>query len=108
MAADLSKVSILTRREIEARILVPVIHAFIGEYGRGEPTRFVDSVIQDLAKEGGVQLSKMVGGNTLTHFAQGLSLWTREDALRMDVVELSLKRFAFNVPAADMRRCIKN
>ena len=97
MAGDLSKVSILTRREIEARILVPLIHAFMRECGREKTTRLVDSVIQDLAKEGGVQLAKMLGGNTLTHFAQGLSLWTREDALRMDVVEQSLKRFAFNV-----------
>jgi fumarate reductase iron-sulfur subunit len=95
--ADLSQVSILARREIEARILMPVLNAFIKEYGKEQTVKLVDPVIQDLAKEGGVQLAKALGGNTIAHFAKGLSLWTREDALRMDVIEQTEKKFAFNV-----------
>ena len=95
--ADLSKVSILARREIEARILMPVLNAFIKEYGKEQTIKLVDPVIQDLAKAGGVQLAKAVGGNSIGHFAKGLSAWTREDALRLDVKEQTEKRFAFNV-----------
>ena len=95
--ADLSKVSILARREIEARILMPVLNAFIKEYGKEQTIKLVDPVIQDLAKAGGVQLAKAVGGNSISHFAKGLSAWTREDALRLDVKEQTDKRFAFNV-----------
>lgn len=95
--ADLSQVSILARREIEARILMPVLNAFIKEYGKEQTVKLVDPVIQELAREGGVQLAKALGGNTIAHFAKGLSLWTREDALRMDVKEQRETKFAFNV-----------
>jgi hypothetical protein len=44
-----------------------------------------------------MQLTQALGGNTIAHFAKGLSLWTREDALRMDFLEQSDKKFAFNV-----------
>jgi fumarate reductase iron-sulfur subunit len=94
---DLSQVSILARREIEARILMPALNAFIKEYGKDQTVKLVDPVIQELAREGGVQLAKALGGNTVAHFAKGLSLWTREDALRLDVKEQTEKKFAFNV-----------
>jgi len=95
--ADLSQVSILARREIEARILMPVLNAFIKEYGKDQTVKLVDPVIRELAREGGVQLAKALGGNTIGHFAKGLSAWTREDALRLDVKEQTEKTFAFNV-----------
>lgn len=95
--ADLSQVSILARREIEARILMPVLNAFIKEYGKEKTVKLVEPVIQELAREGGVQLAKALGGNTIAHFAKGLSMWTREDALRLDVKEQTETRFAFNV-----------
>ncbi len=95
--ADLSQVSILARREIEARILMPVLTAFIKQYGKEQTVKTVDPVIQELAREGGVQLAKALGGNTIGHFAKGLSLWTREDALRLDVKEQTETKFAFNV-----------
>ncbi|MGZ3595072.1 MAG: L-2-amino-thiazoline-4-carboxylic acid hydrolase [Syntrophales bacterium] len=95
--ADLSKVSILARREIEARVLMPVLNAFIKEYGKEQTVKLVEPIIQELARDGGVQLAKAIGGNTIGHFAKGLSLWTREDALRLDVKEQTETKFAFNV-----------
>ena len=95
--ADLSQVSILARREIEARILMPVLNAFIKEYGKEQTVKLVDPVIRELAREGGVQLAKALGGNTIGHFGKGLSAWTREDALRLDVKEQTETKFAFNV-----------
>jgi len=97
MAADLTKVSILARREIEARILSPIMKAFMRELGKERTLEIVGPVIQSLAREGGVQLAQLLGGNTLDHFAKGLSLWTREDALRLEIVEQSPARYAFNV-----------
>jgi hypothetical protein len=97
MAADLTKVSILARREIEARILNPVMKAFMRELGRERTLKIVGPVIQSLAREGGVQLTQLLGGNSLEHFAKGLSLWTREDALQLEIVEQSPARYAFNV-----------
>ncbi len=97
MAADLTKVSILARREIEARILTPVIQALMKELGKERTLKIIAPIIQALAREGGVQLAQLLKGNTLEHFAKGLSLWTREDALQLDRVEQSPTRYAFNV-----------
>ena len=97
MAADLTQVSILARREIEARILTPVMKAFMKELGKDRTLEIVGPVIRSLAREGGVQLARLLGGNSLEHFAKGLSLWTREDALRVELVDQSPSRYAFNV-----------
>jgi len=97
MAADLSKISILARREIEARILGPVIFAFIKEVGKERALQILEPIIQSLARESGRQLAKWMGGNSLEAFARGMDLWTREDALRMDIIEQNPRRFAFNV-----------
>jgi len=97
MGADLTKVSILARREIEARILSPVIQAFIKEFGKERTLKLIEPVIQSLARESGVQLARLLGGNTLSHFTQGLNFWSAEDALKIEVLEQNEKRVAFNV-----------
>jgi hypothetical protein len=97
MAADLSKISILARREIEARILSPVIAAFIQEVGKERALQIFEPIIQSLARESGRQLAKWMDGNSLEAFARGMDLWTREDALQLEIIEQNPKRFAFNV-----------
>ncbi len=100
MSSDLTKVSILARREIEARILSPVIQAFIGELGKERTLKIISPIIESLAREAGVQLARIMEGTSLSHFVRSLSFWTREDALQIEVLEESEKRFFFNV-----RRC---
>ena len=95
--SDLSQVSILARREIEARILMPVLNAFIKEYGKEQTVKLAAPVIQELARESGVQLAKAQGGNTIAHFFNVLSLWKREDALRLDIKEKTETKLDFNV-----------
>jgi len=97
MAADLTKVSILARREIEARILTPVIQAFMKEVGREKTLQILGPIIQNLAREAGANLAKVVGGNSLEHFVKGMTYWTMEDALKLDILEQSPKKFIFNV-----------
>ena len=53
MGSNLSQVSILTRREIEARIVGPLIHAFMDEFGVDKTMALVKPVIEKLAKESG-------------------------------------------------------
>jgi len=97
MAADLSQVSILARREIEARILSPVLKAFIKELGKEKTLKMVEPIIQSLAKEAGIQLAQSLGKNSMEAFATKLSLWTREDALQVKILEQKEERFFFNV-----------
>ena len=97
MAADLTKVSILARREIEARILTPVLKTFMKELGREKTLKIFEPIIQSLAREGGVKLAEVVGGNSIEHFVKGMTYWTLEDALKLDILEQTPKKFIFNV-----------
>ena len=97
MSADLSKVGILARREIEARILAPVIKEFIREFGRERTLGIVEPIIKSLAREAGNQLAKFTGGNSLEHFLKGLFLWTMDDALQLKVLDQNSKKLSFNV-----------
>ena len=97
MGADLGKVGILARREIEARVLNPVIEALIKEVGKERTLQILEPIIQSLARESGRQLAQWMGGNSLEALARGMDLWTREDALQLEVLEQNSKRFAFNV-----------
>jgi len=97
MAADLAQISILARREIEARILGPILKAFMGEFGEEKTLKITASVIAAIAQEAGAQLAKTLGDNSLEAYARGHALWTKEDALQMEILEKSPKKFYFNV-----------
>jgi fumarate reductase iron-sulfur subunit len=97
MGADLNKIEILTRREIEARIAAPLIKAFVNEFGKERTLKIAESVIRSLAEESGAQLAKVVGGNTIEHFAKTMPLWSKNDALQFDILEQSDKKFSMNV-----------
>ncbi len=97
MAADLTKVSMLARREIEARILAPVIEAFVKEVGREKALKILSPIIQNLAREAGNNLAKLVGGNSIEHFVKGMTYWTLEDALKLEILEQTPKKFVFDV-----------
>jgi predicted ArsR family transcriptional regulator len=97
MGEDLSQITILTRREIEARIVGPLIRAFIEELGRDRAIAVVNKTIKSLAQESGDQLAKQMGGNTMADFARGLSAWAAGGAYEMEVLELSETRYFFNI-----------
>lgn len=93
----LNEVGVLVRREIEARIIVPIIDRFGEEFGRERVTELLRDVVVDVAREQGGQLAGAMGGNGLESFADSLEAWTRGGALEIDVVEQSDTTFAFNV-----------
>ena len=71
MGADLSKIGILTRREIEARIAGPLIKAFIQETGEARALEIVEKVIVSLAKESGEMLRAVRRRKRPGGFCQG-------------------------------------
>jgi fumarate reductase iron-sulfur subunit len=98
MAVDLSEISLLTRREIEARIAGPLIRAFIEEFGKEKTLSVVKKVIGSLAQESGEQLATLVGGNSLHDFANGLSrYWESGGAYEKEELELSDTKYDFNI-----------
>lgn len=98
--ADLNRlnaIGVLTRREIEARIVAPLLEALGREFGRERVVEIAREVIVQIAREQGAQLAEGVQGRTLAHFAETLEHWKKDDALQIEVVEQTEDKFSFNV-----------
>lgn len=93
----LNDVGVLNRREIEARILAPIIDRLGDEFGQERVRDLAAEVIIDVAKSQGAAMAEMLGGNDLSVFADSLEAWTRGGALEIEVVEQTDTKFAFNV-----------
>jgi len=93
----LNEIGVLKRREIEARILMPVLEALGREFGKDKVLAVTRDVIVRVAREQGAQVAAAMGGNGLSDFARSMENWTKGGALEMDVLEQSDERFAFNV-----------
>lgn len=96
MDDTLNEVGVLRRREIEARIVAPLLERLAAQFGDGvyEVAR---DVIVDVAREQGAALARQVGDDSLPAFAAGLGAWSADGALESEVVELSDEVFAFDV-----------
>jgi len=92
-----AKIGVLTRREVEARILAPMLDAMGDAFGRERVLEVMRETIVIIAKKQGAELAGYMGGVTLQHFAESLRDWTREDALEIEVIEESEDVLSFNV-----------
>jgi len=93
----LNRVGVLTRREIEARIVAPLVDALGAEFGRERVIEIVRATIARVAEEQGAALAQQMGGDSLLHLADSMEAWTRDDALRIEVHERSESRLSFDV-----------
>jgi hypothetical protein len=97
MAAEKAKLPLLDQREIEARIVGPLVRAFSEEIGPERTLEVVAGVIRELARESGAELARLLGEQTLDAFARSLDRWRENGALEIDVLEQSPARLSFNV-----------
>ncbi len=93
----LNAVGVLTRREIEARILAPVIGALGERFGRNEVVAIVREVIGGLAREQGRAMAEARDDASLASFAETLGPWRKDDAMRLRVITEEPERFDFDV-----------
>jgi hypothetical protein len=101
--------SLLRQREIEAKIVGPLIRAFAEELGEVHALGIVRGVISRLARESGAALAASLGEDSLTAFAHGLDRWKEGGALEIDLLEASNERLSFNVTRcryAEMYRAV--
>lgn len=96
-SADKPRLPLLQQREIEARIVGPLVRAFADEFGREKTIDLVRGVIVDLARESGAALASALGDQTLTAFAGSLDRWKEGGALEIEMLEQTDERLAFNV-----------
>jgi hypothetical protein len=94
---ETSRLPLLEQREIEARIVGPLIRAFANEIGEERALAIVGQVIRDLARHSGAELARTLGEQTLLAFASALDRWREHDALEIDLLDQSPSRLAFNV-----------
>ena len=59
---ELNAIGVLKRREIEARILVPVVEALGREFGRERVLQIVRETVVGIARDHGRQLVQIMGG----------------------------------------------
>jgi hypothetical protein len=97
MDGEKPKLPLLEQREIEARIVGPLIRAFSEEVGGERALEIVAAVIRELARESGAELARWLGERSLEAFARSLDRWRENGALEIDVLEQSPARLSFNV-----------
>lgn len=93
----LNDVGVLTRREIEARIVAPLIQRLGEEFGHEQVTDIARDVVIEVAKAQGADMAIAVGGNDLLTFSNNKGNWTKGGALEIDIVEQTEEVYAFNV-----------
>lgn len=93
----LNSIGVLTRREIEARIVAPLLEALGKEFGRERVLEIAGETITQIARQQGGQLAEAMNGRSLADFAVTLENWKKDDALRIEVVEQTEDKFSFNV-----------
>jgi hypothetical protein len=97
MATDGPGLTLLGQREIEARVVGPLVRGFTAEIGPERALEVVRGVISGLAREGGAELAGRLGDASLEAFASALDLWSEGGALEIDVLERTPERLSFNV-----------
>jgi hypothetical protein len=106
---NLNEIGVLRRREIEARIVAPIVEALGKEFGHERVRAIVRDVIVEIAREQGAQLARQAGGNALTDFAATREVWLRGGALELDTIEQTDTTYSFNVTGcryAEMYRAL--
>jgi hypothetical protein len=93
----LNDIGVLRRREIEARILAPVIDALGAEFGRERVIEIVKRVIVQIARQQGRALAGQAGGNSIDYFARSKANWVKGGALETVDIALTETTYAYNV-----------
>lgn len=89
--------SLLQRREIEAKVLGPFLRELEAEIGRERTLALTRRAIEALARESGAELARELGETTLLAFSQAIDRWAENDALEIDWIERNDSSLAFNV-----------
>ncbi len=78
-------------------MLAPIIDALGHEFGRARVVEIVSDVIVAIARDRGRAMAEAQGGRSLAVFAGTLEPWTRDDAMRIEVLEQTDDRLSFDV-----------
>lgn len=92
-----ARLGVLNRREVEARILKPLLAALGAEFGEERVRQVVRETIVDIARAQGHQLQLEMPDNGLPSFEKTMVNWTRDGALEIQPLKSTAEEFHFNV-----------
>ena len=87
----------MTRREIEARILSPILDALGNEFGRNEVIEITRTTITQIARQQGKELAERLGTNDLESYGKAIEPWSRSGALQLRILNQDDKTLSFDV-----------
>ena len=91
------QISVLVRREVEARMLAPMIDALAEVFGREQVVSIVRQTIVAIASEQGAELAVSMGGCSCRRFIESLKYWTQDDALTIDMHQQDGEHLVYHV-----------
>ncbi|MEG1799061.1 MAG: L-2-amino-thiazoline-4-carboxylic acid hydrolase [Synergistaceae bacterium] len=97
MNVDENKISLLRQREIEIRVIAPLIRAFAEEFGEEKTYGTVRKVMESLALSAG-KSAALANGNGLDSMKENcIKNWNSDGALAIDTIEETDRTLRFNV-----------
>lgn len=100
MTTDLSKVPLIARREIEARIVAPLLEAFAAEHGREAALAKLGQVIEAIARQTGQEMAAQSHETNVASLDTVVRLWGYDSAMEVETLRHNNEVYEFNV-----RRC---
>lgn len=92
------EIGILQRRRIEAAIIAPIYEGMVREIGEERARAILDEAVSKAAVATGKSFAdRTEGGADLLTFQALQSLWTKDDALEIEVVRADATHFDYNV-----------
>ena len=91
------RIGVLNRREVEARILSPMMDALGERFGREEVLEIVRDTIVKIAQEQGDDLAQAMGGCGGQEFLASLQFWKKDGALEIEILNDQDGHLDFNV-----------
>ena len=94
---ELNAVGLLRRREIEARILAPILDALGKAFGREAVLEITRQAIVEIARRQGAELAGQLGSASLDTFGEAVEQWSRGGALELRIINQSAAHLDFDV-----------
>lgn len=91
------RLGVLTRREVEARIVAPLVEALAERFGREQVADVVRETIITLAEDQGAALARTMGSTSLDAFGDSLRFWTQDGALEIEILAQDEQHLYFDV-----------
>lgn len=94
---ELNEVGLLKRREIEARILAPILEALGREFGHAEVLKITEKTITEIAHQQGRELAAQLAKNDLEAYGKSVETWSLGGALQLRILNQDDRTLNFNV-----------